>query len=199
VPAEGLERLLEGNRRFAQRQSRHRFDDEALRTDLLQGQHPFATVFGCADSRVPVELIFDQGLGDLFVIRNAGHIVGESVLGSMEFAVTMIECKLIVVLGHTQCGAVAAALNSWSSGEYPPGHLASIVRAIEPVVRGSDVRDPDGVMRAHVVGTIGEIYEASDIIAKRVRAGKLALVAAEYQLATQLVNVLGVVDAAAVG
>jgi len=199
VPAEGLERLLEGNRRFAQRKSTHRFDDEALRTDLLQGQHPFATVFGCADSRVPVELIFDQGLGDLFVIRNAGHIVGESVLGSMEFAVTQIECRLIVVLGHTQCGAVAAALTTWSSGKYPPGHLASIVRAIEPAVETAGASSADAVMRAHVIESISRIYESSEVIAARVRAGKLALVAAEYQLATQLVDVLGVVDAATVG
>jgi carbonic anhydrase len=163
----------------------------------LDGQSPFATIFGCADSRVPVELVFDQGLGDLFVIRNAGHIVGESVLGSMEFAVTQIGCRLIVVLGHSQCGAVTAAVKAWKGGVYPPGHIASIVRAIEPVVQTTDTEDIDSVMRAHVVDSVHTIYGMSEAIAERVHRDELRLVAAEYQLATQTVNVLQVFDHAA--
>ena len=194
MPQAGIERLLEGNRRFASHLSTHVYGLEAEQQDLVGGQHPFATVFGCADSRVPVELIFDQGLGDLFVIRNAGHIVGESVLGSMEFAATVIGCRLIVVIGHSHCGAVTAAVKAWETGYYPEGHIASIVRAIEPVVRDVDTHDIDAVMRAHVIDTTRTIYNASETLAKLVRSGDLAIVAAEYQLSTLAVNVLGVLD-----
>jgi carbonic anhydrase len=194
VPNESLDRLLEGNARFMAGVSNHSFPQEALNNELLNGQRPFATVFGCSDSRVPVELVFDQSFGDLFVIRNAGHIVGESVLGSMEFAVTQIACPLIVVLGHSQCGAATAALNAWKTKEYPPGHIVSIVRAIEPVLGHADVSDVNGVVRAHVVDTTRQIYEGSEIIAERVRAGELWLVAAKYELAARRVSVLRVFD-----
>lgn len=196
-PAESLERLLEGNRRFASRLSTHVYSLEALRTDLVSGQHPFATIFGCADSRVPVEVIFDQGFGDLFVIRNAGHIVGESVLGSMEFAISEIGCRLIVVLGHTHCGASNAAVKAWNSKQYPTGHLSSIVRAIEPVVRMMDTTDVDRVMRAHVASSVLDIYNASPPIAEAVRRNDVWLVAAQYDIATQTVSVLQTLDAEA--
>src|SRR2546423_2676622 len=188
-PAEGLERLIEGNRRFSEGRSAHRYAREA-RQHVLDGQRPFATVFGCSDSRVPVELIFDQGLGDIFVIRNAGHIVGESVFGSMEFAVSYIGCPLIVILGHSHCGAVTAAVKAWNNQERPTGYMTSIVRSIQPVVTIANTTDIDEVMRAHVIDSMRTIHEASVIIANETQRGNLWLVAAEYDLETQRINVL---------
>jgi len=197
---EALALLQEGNHRFVSDiGNREAITSRARRLELAATQEPFAAILGCSDSRVPVEIVFDQGLGDLFVIRVAGNIVAPSQIGSVEFAAEQFGTRLVVVLGHTQCGAVAAALTTWSSGKYPPGHLASIVRAIEPAVETAGASSADAVMRAHVIESISRIYESSEVIAARVRAGKLALVAAEYQLATQLVDVLGVVDAATVG
>lgn len=192
-PDQALSRLLEGNRRFVSGASAHAYAREARGREPAEGQRPFATIFGCADSRVPVELVFDQGFGDLFVIRNAGHIVGESVLGSMEFAVTSIGCPLIVVLGHSHCGAVTAAVKTWNERVYPPGHIASIVRAIEPVVMTTDTRDIDEVMRAHVIDSVRMICEMSEMLANEVRHGNVWLVAAEYDLTSKEVNVLRVV------
>jgi carbonic anhydrase len=189
-PQEALERLIDGNRRFSTASSSHTYLQEAQRTGLVEAQHPFATLFGCSDSRVPVELVFDQGFGDLFVIRNAGHIVGESVLGSMEFAVAQLGCPLIVVLGHSGCGAVTAAIKSWQGHERPTGHIGSIVRAIEPVIDSVDTTNVNDVMRAHVVDSVQRINDSSELIAQRVQSGKLWLVAAEYDLATGAFNEL---------
>lgn len=191
---QALARLLEGNRRFVAGASAHAYAREAQGREPADGQRPFATIFGCADSRVPVELVFDQGFGDLFVIRNAGHIVGESVLGSMEFAVTNIGCPLILVLGHSYCGAVTAAVKAWNERAYPPGHIASIVRAIQPVVKTMDTSDIDEVMRAHVVDSVRMIAEMSEVLAREVRRGAVWLVAAEYDLRSKGINVLQIVS-----
>jgi carbonic anhydrase len=193
-PAEALQRLLDGNCRFVDGASAHAYAREAQGKDPSDGQRPFATLFGCADSRVPVELIFDQGFGDLFVIRNAGHIIGESVLGSMEFAVTYIGCPLIVVLGHSHCGAVTAAVKAWNEREYPAGHIASIVRAIQPVVKSMDTTDIDSVMRAHVVDSVRMIRAMSEVLEHEIRLGHLWLVAAEYDLTSKKINTLQVVS-----
>jgi carbonic anhydrase len=194
LPDQALARLLEGNRRFVAGASAHAYAREARDREPAEGQRPFATIFGCADSRVPVELVFDQGFGDLFVIRNAGHIVGESVLGSMEFAVTSIGCPLIVVLGHSHCGAVTAAVKAWNERAYPPGHIASIVRAIEPVVKTMDTNDIDEVMRAHVVDSVRMIREMSEVLASELQRGAVWLAAAEYDLTSKGVNILQVVS-----
>jgi carbonic anhydrase len=194
-PAHALERLITGNRRFVSGTSTHAYAREAHRKDFSDGQQPFASIFGCADSRVPVELIFDQGFGDLFVIRNAGHIVGESVLGSMEFAVTYLHCPLIVVLGHSHCGAVTAAVQAWKNREHTPGHIGSIIRAIEPVVKTADTSTVDDIMRAHVIDSVRTIHAMSEVIAQRVNRGALWLTAAEYDLVTQTINVLQVLSA----
>src|SRR5436305_9248189 len=127
---QSLSRLLAGNARFVAHKERHPDESSARRRELVSGQHPFAVILGCADSRVAPELLFDEGLGDLFVIRVAGNIADDAVLGSIEYAVEHLGSKLIVVLGHESCGAVSAAVASESAS----GHLSSLVTAIRPSV-----------------------------------------------------------------
>ena len=125
VPDQILASLLEGNVRFREGRPEHPQQDPARRVDLAEGQNPKAAILSCADSRVPSELIFDQGLGDLFVVRGAGQIADETNLASLEYAVAMLGVRLIVVVGHESCGAVQAALDVEESGEPLPGHLPS--------------------------------------------------------------------------
>src|SRR5215831_3054125 len=127
---QALSRLLAGNARFVAYKERHPDESADRRRELISGQHPFAVILGCSDSRVAPELLFDEGLGDLFVIRVAGNIVDDAVLGSIEYAVEHLGTKLIVVLGHEKCGAVSAAVESESA----PGHIGSLVSAIRPAV-----------------------------------------------------------------
>jgi carbonic anhydrase len=139
-----LARLREGNARYqAFRQAHPRLDPE-WRAELAAGQNPFAAVLGCADSRVPPELIFDQGLGDLFVVRVAGNVVDETVLGSLEFAVNRLEVPLVLVLGHEGCGAVTAALGDAP----PPGALGALVRRVNPALQHAEL-PPDGAERVN--------------------------------------------------
>ena len=133
-----LERLKEGNRRFAGGRSRHAHENAALRHQLVAGQHPFAIVLGCSDSRVPVELIFDQGLGDLFVVRVAGNVITDDVLGSIEYARIHLNSQLLVILGHEGCGAVTAALEERKHSSSDPHGIQSIVDLIEPAANSVD-------------------------------------------------------------
>src|SRR3954449_3735222 len=125
---DALARLMHGNRRYARHKEQHPDESLARRKELIGGQHPFAVILGCADSRVPPELLFDQGLGDLFVIRVAGNIVDDVVLGSIEYAFEHLDTKLIMVLAHEKCGAVSVAVQGGSA----PGHLTTLVQAIQP-------------------------------------------------------------------
>ena len=137
--SEALQRLRDGNARFASETAPSRvFTGQARRSELASGQAPFAVILGCSDSRVPVEIVFDQGLGDLFVIRVAGNIVAPSQIASIEFAAERFGTRLVVVLGHSQCGAIQATLESLQQparGE-SPGHLYSIVDRVRPSVEG---------------------------------------------------------------
>ncbi|NOX89613.1 MAG: carbonic anhydrase [Calditrichaeota bacterium] len=128
--AEALQKLIEGNRRYLEGRQLHPRQTIDRRRELIGGQQPFAAILGCSDSRVPPELIFDQGLGDLFVVRVAGNIIDDAVLGSVEFAVDKLQTPLVLVLGHTQCGAVEAAV----AGGKAKGSVTKIVRAIQPAV-----------------------------------------------------------------
>ncbi|GHE61799.1 carbonic anhydrase [Streptomyces longispororuber] len=129
---EALEALMEGNRRWAEIHSRHPHEDRARRRALAHEQHPFATVLSCVDSRVPPELLFDQGLGDLLCVRTAGEVLDEAVLGSLQFGVEELETPLILVLGHERCGAVGAAIKQLRTGKPVTGHLARLVESIGP-------------------------------------------------------------------
>lgn len=129
-----LRMLREGNLRFRSVRPEHPHEDRRRRADLVGGQAPFAAVLSCADSRVPPELVFDQGLGDLFTVRTAGQVLDEAVLGTLSFGVAELGIGLIVVLGHSSCGAVAATLDAVDAGARPDGHVGALVDAIGPVI-----------------------------------------------------------------
>jgi carbonic anhydrase len=139
-----LAKLKEGNVRFATSEVSQSKPTAARRTETAQAQHPFAIIVGCADSRIPPELVFDQNLGDLFVIRTAGNLVDDHALGSIEYAVAHAGARLIVVLGHTRCGAVTAALES----DHAPGHIESLVRDIQPAVKAAKGKPGDALAAA---------------------------------------------------
>ncbi len=140
---EALDRLIEGNRRFAEGKPKHDHESRDWRNTMIVEQHPFAVVVGCSDSRVPPELIFDQGFGDLFVIRNAGNLIATDALASIEYAVTHLDTRLVVVMGHEGCGAVAAALKSREVREHEPIELQATLRMIEVALSDVDLKQGD--------------------------------------------------------
>ena len=137
-PQEALDRLKAGNARFANGKSLHTHENASLRHQLVSGQHPFATILACSDSRVPDELIFDQGFGDLFVVRVAGNVVSDDVIGSIEYARIHLGTQLVVILGHEGCGAVTAALESRKHPSSDPHGIQTIVKLIEPAIGSVD-------------------------------------------------------------
>ena len=197
---DALERLREGNRRFAtDALSRDTLTGRTRRTQLATGQEPFAIILGCSDSRVPAELVFDQGLGDLFVIRVAGNVVAESQIGSIEFAAERFGTRLVVVLGHTQCGAILATLEQLrASEEHRSRNLRSIVDRVRPSVASllaTDlVHDPAALVREAVRANIREssrhLRNGSEILEDLIRRDGLLVVSAEYSLETGVVEFL---------
>lgn len=184
--ATALHRLLEGNRRFVDGAARHPHQDVQRRHLLAAGQEPFAVVLGCSDSRIAAEIIFDQGLGDLFVIRTAGHSIGPAVLGSVEYGTAVLGASLVVVLGHDNCGAVAAAVAAAADGAMPPGYLRDIVEPIVPQVHAAHARGETGtdvIGRAHVRATVETLVASSPVIAQRIRDGLTGVVGLSYLLA----------------
>lgn len=184
TPAEALERLVSGNGRFVNGQMRHPHEDPAWRQGLASGQHPFATIFGCVDSRVPPELVFDAGLGDLFVIRTAGTVLDDATLGSLEFGVEELHIPIIMVLGHERCGAVKATIDILEQRLPAPDRINFLVNAIEPAL--SDVRPEGGdlvdkCVRRHVTRTV-ERLRATPILRHHVDEGKLLVLGARYDL-----------------
>jgi carbonic anhydrase len=188
-PDEALTRLVEGNRRFVVGTATHPHQSVERRTQLAQGQHPIAIVLTCSDSRVAPELYFDQGLGDLFVIRNAGNVVDDHVLGSIEYAVEHLHVSLIVVVGHEKCGAVAAAV----SGGHVPGHIGSIIELIAPAVAISKNQPgdkTDNAVRANARLSSAGVAKAAPILDAATHSGKVKVVAARYDLASGKVEIL---------
>ena len=186
-----LERLREGNQRFVAGQSRLTADAlHARRANLADGQEPFAVILGCSDSRVPVEIVFDQGLGDLFVIRVAGNIVAPSLVGSVEFAAMFFRTRLVVVLGHTRCGAIAATLDDLQGKGAGSRNLSSIVDRIRPSVmdlievEGQVSRDvlAERAVRANVRVSADHLRHGSDVLERLIRSDGLRVVGAEYNL-----------------
>ena len=185
--------MLEGNERFVDGGPQHPRQDVERRTEVAQGQAPIAALFGCSDSRLSAEIIFDSGLGDLFVVRNAGQVISESVVGSLEYAVAVLHVPLIVVLGHDSCGAVLAAISSQETEADPlPPHIRNLVSKIVPAVnrvaRASGLAqtpekvDSHDVGREHLRDTISELLESSELISDAIAAGTLAIVGANYRL-----------------
>ena len=192
-PDQALKRLLAGNTRFIRGRSRHPHQTLKDLHELAAGQHPFAITVGCADSRVSPELLFDQGLGDLFDNRVAGNIVDDLLLGSIEFAVEEFASPLIVVLGHERCGAISATVNALRSGGTAPGHIGAIVDALTPIVRplldqGGDVIEK--AVQANVRAQARELLERSELLAEHVHEGELKVVGARYDLDTGRVSLL---------
>ncbi len=199
IPAhEALERLREGNRRFVSEvRSQHVFASEARRNELAVGQEPFAIILGCSDSRVPAEIVFDQGLGDLFVIRVAGNIVAPSQIGSVEFAAERYGTRLVVVLGHSQCGAILATLEELQRPTVNQSrNLHSIVDRVRPSVEallGTDLRhDPSALIRdavrANVRVSAAHLRHGSEILETLIENDALIVVGAEYSLETGVVD-----------
>ncbi|UCF37401.1 MAG: carbonic anhydrase [Acidobacteriota bacterium] len=195
---EALERLREGNQRFVSGvRSLEALMSQTRRSDYVSGQEPFAVILGCSDSRVPVELVFDQGLGDLFVIRVAGNIVAPSQIGSVEFAAEQFGSRLVVVLGHTQCGAVGATLQQLQQPtDGHSRHLSSIVDRIRPAVEGlleTELRkDPAGLtrqaVRANVRMAANQLRHGSEVLERLIQQDGLLVVGAEYSLETGVVS-----------
>lgn len=195
-----LERLKEGNRRFvASMQSDENRLGHLQRAELIKGQNPFAIILGCSDSRVPAEIVFDQGLGDLFVIRVAGNIVAPSQIGSVEFAVEQFAVPLVVVLGHTHCGAVEATVQSLQEEEgMTSPHIAAIVQrirpAVEPLLAAPGADDPEGLLgkavQANVRASVVQLLKGSSFLEERAGADALMIVGAEYSLETGRVHYL---------
>lgn len=187
---ESLARLLEGNDRYVKHKEQHPDESMARRKELISGQHPFAVILGCSDSRVPPELLFDQGLGDLFVIRVAGNIVDDAVLGSIEYAVVHLGTKLIVVLGHEKCGAVSAAVE----GGNPPGHLKTLVDAIKVSVDETANTPGDRIHNCVIVNArrVARQIRESEPLLKDYAGKGLKVVSADYVLDTGRVSLLSV-------
>ncbi|MDJ0794531.1 MAG: carbonic anhydrase [Woeseiaceae bacterium] len=188
--AEALERLREGNRRFVSGATTHSATiDPASRAELVGGQTPFAIILACADSRVPVQLVFDEGPGDLFIIRVAGNIATPTQIGSIEYAVTQLGAELVVVLGHSGCGAVAAALESLAGDvPAPTANLEAIIDEIRPAIEGLGDASLDDAVVANVERSIARLKEGSPILGKLVESRSLTVTGATYALETGEVN-----------
>lgn len=195
---QALERLMEGNRRFvSEAQSLSAIHTRARLGELTAGQAPFAIVLGCSDSRVPAEIVFDQGLGDLFVIRVAGNVVAPSQVGSVEFAAGRFGTRLVVVLGHSGCGAVEATLESLERpSAVESANLRSIVDrirpSVEPLLETDSGNDPAALarkaVRANIRAAANHLRHGSQLLEKLVQAGDLLVVGAEYSLETGVVD-----------
>jgi carbonic anhydrase len=181
IAAHALKRLIDGNERYVT--ERYALIDVGLerREELAEGQYPFAVILGCADSRVPPEIIFDQGLGDLFTVRTAGEVVDDVVLGSVEYAIEYLGVRLIVVLGHEDCGAVKAAIK----GGYEPGHISVIVEAIEPAVQKAKTQKGNllhNAIKANVDLNIYKLQSSSHILREAMRNKGLKIIGALYDI-----------------
>ncbi|MFB6806147.1 carbonic anhydrase [Streptomyces sp. NPDC056387] len=190
-PEEALRRLTAGNRRWRTYRQEHPHESPSLRLQLTRAQHPFALVLGCVDSRVPPELVFDQGLGDLLTVRSAGEVLDEAVLGSIAYGVLELEIPLVLVLGHQSCGAVGAAVHADESGEPLPAHIQYLADQIRPAIDHGQTGDARvaATVDAHARRTRDRLAAEPDI-ARRVATGRLAVVAARYDLRDQAVRTL---------
>ncbi|SFN97671.1 carbonic anhydrase [Mycetocola miduiensis] len=190
-PSKAWSVMLRGNARFVAGEPLHPRQDVERRESLANQQQPDVVLFGCSDSRLAAEIIFDKGLGDLFVVRNAGQVISDSVVGSLEYAVGVLHVPLIVVLGHDQCGAVRAAIDSLAPDATPlPPHINNLIEQITPAVKrvakAREVNpweaDAFEVGREHLRHTVAELLERSEMISDAVAAGILGIVGANYKL-----------------
>jgi len=193
TPQEALAELCAGNDRFVAGTRIHPNQDAEHRAALASVQNPFAVVFGCSDSRLAAEIIFDRGLGDLFVVRTAGHTIGPEVLGSVEYAVSILHTPLVVVLGHNSCGAVTAARDAYLNDEPPSGYLRAVVDAIAPSVHlamADHVADLDRMVTLHIERTVDQLRSESDTLARAIADGRCSVVGMFYELSAGRVRIV---------
>ena len=187
-PDAALQKLMEGNQRFVQHQPQYP-DQSALRLqEVAQAQHPFATILSCADSRVPAEIVFDQGIGDIFDVRIAGNIATSEAIGSIEYAIVLLGSPLLMVMGHERCGAVTAAVQNQSL----LGDIGTFVKAIKPAVEKVKSQSGDAVENAVVANVQYQLerLKRSQLLTEQVRSGKLKIVGGRYDLDTGRVNII---------
>ncbi|MBL1093440.1 MULTISPECIES: carbonic anhydrase [Streptomyces] len=186
APHDAFELLLAGNQRFVSGAPEHPNQDATRRAEIAPSQQPFAVLFGCSDSRLAAEIIFDRGLGDLFVVRTAGHVAGSEVLGSIEFGVEVLGCPLVVVLGHDSCGAVGAACAALENGMTPAGYIRDVVERVTPSVlaaRAAGLVEPEEILAEHIRHTVDLLLDRSRVLAEKVATGQAAVVGLRYRLA----------------
>ncbi|MDR6508297.1 carbonic anhydrase [Arthrobacter oryzae] len=186
TPALAWRRLREGNERFVAGESSHPNQDASRRSSLVENQHPFAVIFGCSDSRLAAEIIFDLGLGDAFVVRTAGQVIDDAVLGSLEYSIGVLGVPLIVILGHDSCGAVSATKAAVETGQMPTGFIRDLVERITPSVltslRNNETEVNDMVVE-HVKQTSQRLVDSSRVISTAIETGKAAVIGLSYSLA----------------
>ncbi|AQG82396.1 carbonate dehydratase [Spirosoma montaniterrae] len=188
-PRIALRKLMGGNRRFIEDKSIRPRQSRQDLTNTEKGQKPFAVIVGCSDSRVPNEIIFDQGVGDLFIIRTAGQVMAAASYGSVEFATVALGSKLIVVLGHQSCGAVDAAIKRPDV----PGHIVTLVNSIKPAAQKAKAMGGnmlENAIRANVIDQVNELRDLEPVLAKKYRNGEILIVGAVYNLGTGKVEFL---------
>ena len=185
TPALAWRRLREGNERFVNGESSHPNQDASRRSSLVENQHPFAVIFGCSDSRLAAEIIFDLGLGDAFVVRTAGQVIDDAVLGSLEYSIGVLAVPLIVVLGHDSCGAVSATKTAVETGQMPVGFIRDLVERITPSVltslRNNQTEVNDMVVE-HVKQTSQRLVDSSRVISDAIESGRAAVIGLSYSL-----------------
>ncbi|MEU7282446.1 carbonic anhydrase [Streptomyces sp. NPDC045431] len=186
TPREAFEVLLAGNKRFVAGSPEHPNQDAARRAETAPAQYPFAVVFGCSDSRLAAEIVFDRGLGDLFVVRTAGHVAGSEVLGSIEYAVSVLGSPLVVVLGHDACGAVAATRGAVEEGTTAGGYVRDVIERVTPSVlaaRAAGRTEDADFITEHIRHTVDLLLDRSKVLAEAVADGRVAVVGMSYRLA----------------
>jgi carbonic anhydrase len=190
APAEAISKLKEGNGRYTSGNLQHPGQTTERRTELAKTQHPFAAIVSCSDSRVPPEIVFDQGLGDLFVVRVAGNVINDEGLGSIEYTVDHLGTRLILVLGHQRCGAVQAAKETIAAKGKAPGHIESLVTAIKPAVEATAKDDLETTVKANVKNVVQALRSSTPILKTKVDSGEVKVIGGYYSLDTGAVTFL---------
>src|SRR5215470_3390437 len=190
APADAISKLKEGNARYTSGNLQHPGQTTERRAELARTQHPFAVILSCSDSRVPPEIVFDQGLGELFIVRVAGNVINDEGLGSIEYTVAHLGTRLILVLGHQSCGAVDAAKKTIAAKGKAPGHIQSLVTAIKPAVEATAKEDLDATIKANVKHVVDTLRSSTPILKTAIDSGKIQVIGGYYSLDTGAVTFL---------